>query len=130
MAALARAGVDAPLIRDLVSRRHWREMYVAAPIGESVVEGYVDLLADDGDGGLVVLDYKTDTVRDEVAVKERTDRYRLQAATYALAVEAVTGLPVTRASFLFLGSSGAIESSVDDLDDAKAEARAVLDATA
>jgi ATP-dependent helicase/nuclease subunit A len=130
VAALARAGVDAPLIRELVSRRHWREMYVAAPIGDSVVEGYVDLLADDGDGGLVVLDYKTDTVRDEVAVKERTERYRLQAATYALAVEAVTGVAVTRSWFLFLGSSGAIESSVDDLDVAKAEARAVLDATA
>ena len=103
-------------------------MYVAAPIGDSVVEGYVDLLADDGSGGLVVLDYKTDTVRDDVAVKERTERYRLQAATYALAIEAVTGMPVTRASFLFLGSSGAIEASVEDLELAKAEARAVLDA--
>jgi ATP-dependent exoDNAse (exonuclease V) beta subunit len=125
---LARSGAEAPVIRDLTSRRHWREMYVASPIGDSVVEGYVDLLADDGSGGLVVLDYKTDTVHDDVAVKERTERYRLQAATYALAVEAVTGLPVTRASFLFLGSSGAIEASVDDLEAAKAEARAVLDA--
>jgi ATP-dependent exoDNAse (exonuclease V) beta subunit len=127
VASLARAGAEAPIIRELTARRHWREMYVSAPIGGSVVEGYVDLLAEDGDGGLVVLDYKTDTVRNAAEVEERTERYRLQAATYALAIEAVTDRPVTRASFLFLGTSGAIEATVDDLEAAKAEAMAVLD---
>jgi ATP-dependent exoDNAse (exonuclease V) beta subunit len=129
VAGLARSGARAPVIGELTARRHWREMYVSAPIGGSVVEGYVDLLAEDGNGGLVVLDYKTDTVRNDAEVEERTERYRLQAATYALAIEAVTDRSVTRASFLFLGTSGAIEATVDDLEAAKAEARAVLNET-
>jgi ATP-dependent exoDNAse (exonuclease V) beta subunit len=124
--ALARAGATASVIRDLTSRRHWREMYVSVPVDGTVVEGYVDLLAEDGDGDLVVLDYKTDSVADDVAVTERTERYRLQAATYALAIEAVTGRSVSRAMFLFLGTKGAVESEVADLDAAKADARAVL----
>ena len=126
IAGLARAAATSPLIAELVGRPHWREMYVAAPIGGVTVEGYVDLLADDGSGGLVVVDYKTDTVRDAADVAVRTERYRLQAATYALALEAVTGREVTRAVFLFLGRGGAVESDVTDLAVAKAEARAVL----
>jgi ATP-dependent exoDNAse (exonuclease V) beta subunit len=104
-------------------------MYVAAPIDGVTVEGYVDLLADDGAGGLVVVDYKTDSVRDPADVAERTERYRLQAATYALALEAVTGRPVTRAVFLFLGHDGAHPAEVEDLDAAKSDARAVLAAS-
>jgi ATP-dependent exoDNAse (exonuclease V) beta subunit len=126
VAALARAGATSDLIRQLVARRHWREMYVAAPVEGVTVEGYVDLLAEDGAGGLVVVDYKTDSVRGPADVAERTDRYRLQAATYALALEAVTGLTVTRAVFLFLGRDGALPADVADLEAAKAEARAVL----
>jgi ATP-dependent exoDNAse (exonuclease V) beta subunit len=126
VAGLARAAAGAPVIRDLISRPHWREMYVAAPVDGVMVEGYVDLLADDGTGGLVVLDYKTDSVSSEAQVAERTARYRLQAATYALALEEVTGRPVTRAVFLFLSGATARESDVADLEAAKAEVRAVL----
>ena len=129
VAALARAAAASSLIGELVEREHWREMYVAAPIGGVTVEGYVDLLADDGAGGLVVVDYKTDSVHGSAEVSARTERYRLQAATYALALEAVTGRQVTRAVFLFLGRAGAIESEVEDLDAAKADALAVLDAS-
>ena len=85
-----------------------------------------DLLADDGMGGLVVLDYKTDSVSSEAQVAERTARYRLQAATYALALEEVSGRPVTRAVFLFLSGATARESDVVDLETAKAEVRGVL----
>jgi ATP-dependent helicase/nuclease subunit A len=126
VAGLARAGATSPLITDLSARRHWREMYVAAPIEGVTIEGYVDLLAEDGAGGLVVVDYKTDSVHGAAQIAERTDRYRLQAATYALALEAVTGLPVSRAVFLFLGRDGATASDVDDLAAAKVEARAIL----
>ncbi len=126
VAGMARAGANAPVVRDLISRQHWREMYVAAPVGGVMVEGYVDLLADDGAGGLVVLDYKTDSVTSDEQVAERTSRYRLQAATYALALEEVTGRPVTRAAFLFLSKGQAREADVEDLDGAKAEVRAVL----
>jgi ATP-dependent exoDNAse (exonuclease V) beta subunit len=126
VAALARAGAGSDLIGDLVSRRHWREMYVAAPVEGVTVEGYVDLLAEDGSGGLVVVDYKTDAVRGPADVAERTDRYRLQAATYALALEAVTGFTVSRAVFLFLGRDGAVPADVVDLAGAKGEARAIL----
>ncbi|HKY16607.1 MAG TPA: UvrD-helicase domain-containing protein [Microthrixaceae bacterium] len=126
VAGLARSGATAAVVRDLVSRTHWREMYVAAPVGDTVVEGYVDLVADDRSGGLVVLDYKTDAVRTGDDVAARTERYRLQAATYALALESITGRPVTDALFLFLTARGAVESHVADLEAAKTDVRKVL----
>ena len=43
------------------------------------------------DDGLVVVDYKTDQPRTDDDLDERVERYRLQLAAYALAVEAVTG---------------------------------------
>ena len=43
---------------------HWREVFVATPVGDTLLEGYVDLLFRDDDG-LVVVDYKTDQPRDD-----------------------------------------------------------------
>jgi ATP-dependent helicase/nuclease subunit A len=43
--------------------RRWRELYVAAPLGDRAIEGYIDLLYETPTG-LVLVDYKTDTVTD------------------------------------------------------------------
>jgi ATP-dependent exoDNAse (exonuclease V) beta subunit len=103
-------------------------MYVAAPVGASTVEGYVDLVYRDGEG-LVVVDYKTDAWRDDVDLHEKVARYRLQGASYALALETATGEPVARCVFLFLAADRAEERVVSDLPRAIAEVRALLAAS-
>ena len=138
--ALVRAGLASDSVRAAADSRHWRELYVAAPVDDRpdapVVEGYVDLayLEEDpagspGDGragpGLVVVDYKTDAVADDAERAAKAARYRLQGATYALAAERATGLPVRRVVLCFLAVDGATDVEVDDLPAAMAEVAAV-----
>ncbi|MBE6791937.1 MAG: helicase-exonuclease AddAB subunit AddA [Ruminococcaceae bacterium] len=56
-----------------------------------LVQGIVDCMFEE-DGAWVVVDYKTDKV---ASAAELADRYRPQLATYALAVSAVLGKPVS-----------------------------------
>ena len=129
--ALVRAGLGAEVVRLAAGSRHWRELYVAAPVdddpGAPVVEGYIDLavLDDRGDTpGLVIVDYKTDAVADDAERASKADRYRLQGATYALAAERATGHPVRRVVLCFLAADGATEVEVADLAGAMNEVRA------
>jgi ATP-dependent exoDNAse (exonuclease V) beta subunit len=113
--AAGRRILAAPIMRAAATASVAREMYVAAPMGDRVVEGYVDLLLRTGDG-LVVVDYKTDHLDGEDALAARADDYRLQLAAYAAAVEAVTGMPVCRGVLVFaavLGRDDAVERSFD-----------------
>ncbi|MEM9203909.1 MAG: UvrD-helicase domain-containing protein [Actinomycetota bacterium] len=119
---LARHALDASVTREAAAGDVWRELWVAAPIGEHLVEGYVDLLYRTL-GGLVVVDWKTDHVDDDAAVAAKVARYRLQGAAYAAAVEAATGEPVHRMVFVFLGHDGAIEADLPDLRAAIDEVR-------
>jgi ATP-dependent helicase/nuclease subunit A len=94
VASLARSALTAPIVGDVVAGApHWRELFVAAPIGDRVLEGYVDLLVRTPDG-LVIVDYKTDQWSGPVQTGERIGRYRLQLAAYAAALEAVLGQPI------------------------------------
>ncbi len=57
--ALARSALGAPIVHSVVDgAEHWRELFVAAPIGDRVLEGYVDLLVRTPDeavvGGILV----------------------------------------------------------------------------
>ena len=99
-----------------------RELYVAAPLGAVMVEGYVDLLIRTPDG-LVIVDYKTDTVSTNAAVDAKVAAYELQGAAYAVALEATTGIPVVDCRFVFCNAGGAIERSVADLPTAMARVR-------
>ena len=64
------------------------------------MQGFIDLLFEEPDG-LVVVDYKTDSiVSDET--REAIDRYRLQGGSYAHAVSTVTGISVKEVVFLYL----------------------------
>ena len=113
--ALARAALEAPVVREAAaSGRSWREVYVAAPIDGTTVEGFVDLLFDDGDG-LVVVDYKTDAVADAAAADAAVSRYRLQAAAYAAVLGQALGRPVHRCVFVFLSEGGAVERPLPDV---------------
>jgi ATP-dependent helicase/nuclease subunit A len=107
------SALDASVVKQARdAARCWRELYVSAAVGDRgrLVEGYIDLLFEDEDGHLVVVDYKTDADLETAA-----DRYRLQAATYALALEATLQRPVSRAVFVFCRPDGAVERDVADL---------------
>jgi ATP-dependent exoDNAse (exonuclease V) beta subunit len=125
VASLARAALGSEVVRDAATRAHWREVYVGAPVGEAVVEGYIDLLVR-GDDGLVIVDYKTDAVRDEADLAAKVTRYRPQLAAYAAATEAAVGERVAAAVLLFLSPSGARAVAVPGLDDAMDAVRAEL----
>ena len=66
-----------------VSRRFWREVPVAVGTGNGSLHGFIDLLFEEEDAGLVVVDYKTDAIAGEEA-PEAVQRYRLQGGSYAL----------------------------------------------
>ncbi len=121
VAGLARAALDTAVAREAAASEHWRELFVAASFGERLVEGYVDLVYR-GPGGLVVVDWKTDTIAGDDGVDAKMARYRLQGAAYAAALEAVTGEPVARMVFVFLDRAGAIEAELPDLRAAVDEA--------
>ena len=128
--ALVHAALASDVVRAAAESRHWRELYVAAPLGDDIhtlVEGFVDLayLQEGPDGpGLVIVDYKTDAVLDNADRVAKAARYRLQGATYALAAERATGLAVRRVVFCFLAEDGAVELDITDLPVAVAEAEA------
>ena len=128
VAGLARAGLATAVARKAASSQHWRELFVAAPFGDRLVEGYVDLVYR-GPDGLVVVDWKTDAVAGDDDVAAKLARYRLQGAAYAAALETVTGEPVARMVFVFLDGDGAVEAELPDLraavEDAKAAVAAV-----
>lgn len=101
IARLARSAVESEVVKRAVSSdRFWREVPVVIPMGDGVLEGFIDLLFEEDDS-LVVVDYKTDYLEGEDA-QAGTDRYKLQAGSYALAVQKATGKPVKEVIFLFL----------------------------
>ena len=101
IARLARAAVESPIVRRAVaSGRLWREVPVAAPVGDGSLQGFIDLLFDEPDG-MVVVDYKTDAVTAGEA-PEAVARYRLQGGAYAYSVQEITGRPVKEVVFLYL----------------------------
>lgn len=111
---LVRAALASDAVRLAARSPHHRELYVAAPIGGRVVEGYVDLLIETPDG-LVVVDYKTDSATTEAEIDAKLASYELQGAAYAAALEATTGLTVVGCRFVFCRPSGAVERAVADL---------------
>ncbi len=53
-------------------------------------------------GGLILLDYKTDRVEKEEEIRERAEHYRTQLETYARALNRIFGLPVKEKMLYFL----------------------------
>ncbi|MDE0238249.1 MAG: UvrD-helicase domain-containing protein [bacterium] len=98
--ALARSALESETVREAAGSEHWKELFVAAPVDGTVVEGYVDLLYRT-DEGLVVVDYKTDDIHDDEIFQAKVDRYELQVAAYSLAVEQAVGEEVNRCVLVF-----------------------------
>ena len=51
---------------------------MGAPVGETDLEGFIDLLFEE-EGALVVVDYKTDSLETEEEIAARLGHYRIQA---------------------------------------------------
>jgi ATP-dependent exoDNAse (exonuclease V) beta subunit len=122
---MVRSALESDAVQLAITRPHHKELYVAAPVGQRLIEGYVDLLIETPEG-LVIVDYKTDGVRSDAELDEKLAGYELQGAAYALALQEVTGRPVVDCRFVFCRPSGAIERSVPNLRDAVERARAVV----
>ena len=108
--------------------RFWREVPIVVPIGDRVLEGFIDLLYERADGSVVVVDWKTDRGRTEAEVDASLARYRRQGAAYAAAVSTATGRTVAEVRFVFCRGGGepAVERTITDLDDAVAEVERLL----
>ncbi len=124
---LVRHALGSPSVIEAARCPHWRELYACIPIDGRLLEGYVDLLYR-GPDGLVVLDYKTSASSDPGDSSRRVRAYRLQGASYALAVGAAAGEPVIRVTFVFLTALAAFERDLPDLDAAVADVRALVQA--
>jgi len=111
---LAAQGLASNVAKQAAVGDYWREVWVAAPVGDRLVEGYVDLLYRTL-AGLVVVDWKTDQVSTAEDLEAKVERYRLQGASYAAAVEAAAGEPVDRMVFVFLREDGFVEAELPNL---------------
>jgi hypothetical protein len=125
-AALVRSALASDAVRLAVRHPHHRELSVVAPVGDRVVEGYVDLLVE-GPDGLVVVDYKTDTSAGAAALDAKLAVYEHQGAAYALALERSLGVPVAEVRFVFCRPEAADERTVPDLRTAVDRVRRHLD---
>jgi ATP-dependent helicase/nuclease subunit A len=120
IADLAQRALDSPIVRRAVaSGRYYREVFVSAPVDGVLLEGFIDLLFED-DKGLVIVDYKTDTLESDEEIQRSMDSYRLQGGAYALALGKSSGRLVKEAVFLFLQPQR--EVIIDDLEGAMADA--------
>ena len=117
--------LGSPSVQEAARCPHWREVYACTPLEGRLLEGYIDLLYR-GPDGLVVVDHKTAATSDAEELDRRVEGYRIQGASYALAVGATTAETVARVTFLFLTPDGAIERHLSGLDDAMAEVRRLV----
>ena len=93
--------------RALTARRHWKELPFSVLVDGDLHEGVNDLVIEEDDG-LVLVDYKTDSVANEQEARERLDAaYRGQGEFYRRALEEA-GLEVKEVLFAFLGPGCAL----------------------
>lgn len=116
IAAAVRSALRAPTIASCVAQAHWKEVFVAAPVGDITVEGYVDLLVETTEG-LVVVDYKTDSVRSQAEVDAKIEHYATQGVAYALALESALDRTVCGVEFVFARPGNPIVRRITDLDE-------------
>ena len=115
----SKAAVQSNIVKRAVeSGRYWREVPVGVPIAGGSLQGFIDLLFE-GPDGLVIIDYKTDSVRAE-GTGAAAAKYRPQAAGYALAIQrAMPERSVAEVVFLFLEPHS--EEVMSDIEELTAE---------
>lgn len=91
---------SAPYLRSLEVEAH-REVPVIGTVGDTAVNGYIDLLYKDGDSW-VITDWKTDVT----ATPETVTSYFVQLDIYATFLAEALGQPVSRLELVFAGVEG------------------------
>jgi ATP-dependent helicase/nuclease subunit A len=76
------------------------------PDGEDLIEGVVDLVFEE-DGGLVVVDYKTDRIEPEQALAQAA-HHAPQLQLYGRGLAQATGLPVKERLVVFTALGQAV----------------------
>ena len=122
---LALRATRSAVVKEAVAAdRYWRELYAAVELDGVLLDGFIDLLYELPNGNLVVVDYKTDALHSGESVAAAVERYRLQAASYALILEESLGRTVERCILLLLEPDQALE--IPDLPGAIADVRSAL----
>ncbi|MBI2988071.1 MAG: UvrD-helicase domain-containing protein [Deltaproteobacteria bacterium] len=80
----------------------WRELPFVYVQNGTLIEGFVDLVFEEGEE-LVIVDFKTDRVMGQ-ELEERTRLYATQGLVYAMALERITRKKVKEVVFLFLSA--------------------------
>ena len=98
--AAAKRALALPVMqRARAAAKLWRELPVWLPDGTDLVEGVVDLVFEE-EGGLVVVDYKTDHILPAQAVAQAA-HHAPQIQLYARGLAQALGLPVRERLVLF-----------------------------
>lgn len=106
VASFVRSALGTPVVERAFASEHWSELYVGSTGDDALVhEGFIDLLFREGDGSLVIVDYKTDEIPDAAALTARAVHYAPQLQEYARMLEVATG-ERARAELVFLRSDG------------------------
>lgn len=87
------------------------DVFGTAQGDEVLLQGVVDCFIEE-DGELVVIDYKTDLVRNQQQLEERKELYAKQIGSYALALERICGKRVKEAVLYFLSMGKSCEISL------------------
>jgi ATP-dependent helicase/nuclease subunit A len=108
-AAAAASGALALPVMERARRatRLFRELLVWFPEGEELLEGVVDLVFEE-DGGLVVVDYKTDAITAEQAMAQAA-HHAPQLQLYARGLAQASGMPVRQRLVLFTALGQTVE---------------------
>ncbi len=100
---LVRWGLSSQVLRRAGrADRVWRELPFVYNDQGCLLEGFIDLAFEE-EGGLVVVDFKTDDVQGK-ELEERARRYAPQGVVYAMALEKITRKKVKEAILLFLSA--------------------------
>jgi ATP-dependent exoDNAse (exonuclease V) beta subunit len=110
--ALVQRALAHPLIarRAAKAEQLYREVPFTFVDGDTLFEGYADLVFIEKDSSAVIVDYKTDSVTESEA-EEHAKRYAPQAEVYLRAISAAVGRPVQEFHFLFLRPGVAVQTT-------------------
>ena len=75
-------------------------------VNEQLIQGIIDLYLET-DEGLILIDYKTDFVR-ENELQNVANRYRIQLNAYEMALESILNKPVVEKIIVFLNHNRAL----------------------
>jgi ATP-dependent helicase/nuclease subunit A len=112
------AALTAQIIQLAATRRHWKEVPIVAELGGRVVEGFIDLVVE-GDDGLVIVDYKTDSTQSAADIETKVHHYTPQIRAYAQALALATGRKVATPQILFCRPAGVntVKVALEELRD-------------